>query len=83
MPMWDELDQNLGGEIGLLGSQTDTRAQTEFACRSRMYQIKIWEAKLDYLVVRQTHEQKCGSGWREWEGSAQIQVFMPQQDESD
>jgi hypothetical protein len=57
--------------------------KSRFACRSGMNQIKIWEAKLDYLVVRQRHEQKCGSGWREREGSAQIQVCMPQRDESD
>jgi hypothetical protein len=42
-----------------------------------MNQIKIWEAKLDYLVVRQTHEQKSGDGCREREGSAQIQLCMP------
>jgi hypothetical protein len=38
---------------------------------------------LDYLVVRQTHEHKSGSRCREWEGSAQIKVFMPRWDELD
>jgi len=45
--------------------------------------MKIWEAKLDYLVVRQTHEHKSGSGCRQREGSAQIRVCMPQRDVSD
>jgi hypothetical protein len=58
-------------------------SQTEFACHSRMNHIKIWKAKLDYLVVRQTHEQKSGSGCRQQEGAAQIQVFMLRWDESD
>ena len=37
-------------------------AEAAFVCHSGMNQIKIWEAKLDYLVVRQTDESKS----REW-----------------
>jgi hypothetical protein len=48
-----------------------------------MNQIKIWEAKLDYLIVRQTHEHKYGTECREREGSAQIQLCMPTWDELD
>jgi hypothetical protein len=39
--------------------------------------IRIWKAKLDYLVVRQRDMEKYGSACREREGSVQIQVCMP------
>jgi hypothetical protein len=62
--------------------QTDESKST-LACSTGMGWIKKWELELDYLVVRQTDEQKYGSGCRQREGSAQIQVFMPTWDELD
>jgi hypothetical protein len=38
------------------------RTVGRFSCQHEMNQNKIWEAKLDYLVVRHTHEHKS----REW-----------------
>jgi hypothetical protein len=50
------------GEIGLSGSQIDTSTNLGLHTAGMMYQIKICEAKLDYLVVRQTDEHKS----QEW-----------------
>jgi hypothetical protein len=62
--------------------QTDESKST-LACSAGMGWIQKWELELDYLVVRHTHEHKSGSACREWEESAQIQVFMPMWDELD
>jgi hypothetical protein len=82
--MRDEPDQNLGGEIGLPGSQTDTRAQIRESMPGAgrvstnpglhadvgWSWIKKWELELDYLVVRQAHEHKIRSAYPEREQSA-------------
>jgi hypothetical protein len=72
MPTWVELDYNLGGQIGLLGSQTDTRAQI----RKSMPVVGTVGTNLGVHVGSGKDPHKYGSPCRQREQSAQILLCL-------